>query len=712
MPKRKKNGDAKSAAPPSKKRSSAAESWVPPVAEMPEAALTASPAEAAPVHAPAEPAPASAPAAPALAPAPASSAAAVASTAERMAPGRRNPAFALGATLYPLDSESQSPADWYARDQAEDLSAMSAAGFSLSRVFVSWKSIEPQVGQYDVHALVRLTDLVAAARKHHLKTIVCLFADDRQAELIDLPWARRRDPRTDSYLLQRETELIAQVVAVLQGEMGVFGWQLANEAFCSGFTTATDLEAWTRLMREAIRELDPARPITLGVDAETFFRSTGIDARPAIATCEFAVSHVTSAYRAYAAEGPSTSGPSTYLDAFLLRLAERGLPVLADEVGALSLDGSPAEEAAALRTSLWSGLANRASGLLLRRFRDFATEHREPYFLDPFETLVGVVDGSGGRKPAFEEARRFLLTLGTTTLRGLEPTPERTAIVVPAERYQPLPNLAGLFDPRACLSAFIGAKEAHIPVTLAQETDDFGCYSVLVVPSAFRLGKKTWNRLAAFVQGGGSLVLSYGGGDAPSAIRELFGVEPLGDAGARQRLSCRVAQDGVLGELADFDVRFAVPNFALLTADSATVVATDSDGSPLLTVNQYGQGRAIYLAVPLERAIAQGDPWATPAPVRNLLREVYGAVALAAGCGAPVSCSAPDVELTLFQGDAEDLLVLINHSPAAVKPELVTTRRVESVVDLHGGSPISVNGMVFQVRLGPNGAVALRLAYS
>ncbi len=136
--------------------------------------------------------------------------------------------------------------------------------------------------------------------------------------------------------------------------------------------------------------------------------------------------------------------------------------MLADDVGALSLDGSPAEEAAALRTALWSGMANRASGVLLRRFRDFETERREPYYLDPFETLVGVVDASGGRKPAFEEARRFLSTLQDTALRGLEPTPERTAILFPAERYKPLPNLAGLFDPRACLAAFIGAKEAHM----------------------------------------------------------------------------------------------------------------------------------------------------------------------------------------------------------------------------------------------------------
>ena len=418
--------------------------------------------------------PAEEPAAPAADSGHAPDAAPTAVPAPRPVAHDRTPRFALGATLYPLDAESQRPDEWYARDQGADLAEMGGAGFALSRVLVSWNLIEPQVGQYDARALSRLTDVVATAREHRIKTIVCLFADDRQAELTDIGWSQRRDPRTDGYLIQRETALVAQVVSAFAGESGVFGWQLGNEAFLSGFTSSAALEEWTSLMREAIREVDPDRPITLGIDGETFLRATGVDARAAISTCEFSVSHVTSAYRAYAAEGPVTSGPSTYLDAFLLRLADRGKPVLADDIGPLSLDSSPAEEAAAVRTALWSVLGNRADGALLRRFRDFATERREPYFLDPFETLVGVVDADGESKPAFDEARRFLGQLAGAHLRGFEPTPERTAIVVPAERYEPLPNLAGLFDPRACLAAFIGAKEAHLPVTFAEEGDDFG----------------------------------------------------------------------------------------------------------------------------------------------------------------------------------------------------------------------------------------------
>ena len=132
--------------------------------------------------------------------------------------------------------------------------------------------------------------------------------------------------------------------------------------------------------------------------------------------------------------------------------------MLLDDVGVLSLDYSPAEEAAAMRTALWSGLANRAAGVLARRLRDLETERREPYFLDPFETLVGLADSDGEPKPSFAEARRFVRTAARIDLKRFTQTPERTAVVMPAERFEPLPDLASLFDAALVPAAFVGAR--------------------------------------------------------------------------------------------------------------------------------------------------------------------------------------------------------------------------------------------------------------
>jgi hypothetical protein len=173
-----------------------------------------------------------------------------------------------------------------------------------------------------------------------------------------------------------------------------------------------------------------------------------------------------------------------------------------------------------------------------------------------------------------------------------------------------------------------------------------------------------------------------------------------------------VAQQDVLGSLNGFDARLEVPNFALLSGGTATIVATDAKGSPLLTVNQVGQGRAVYIATPIERAIAQDDPWATPTPVRALMREVYGAIARSAGCGSPIGCDAPEVEVALFQGESDDVLVLVNHAPVKVTATLATEQRIESIADVRGGAHIYIDGMTFSAPLEANGAVALRLNYA
>ena len=619
--------------------------------------------------------------------------------------------FVVGVDYYPIDDERQSFSDWYDRDVAVDFSAMAEAGITLARIFVSWKVMEPQVGQYDDAAEDRLGEIMAAARAKDVRLIVTFFADDRLAEMNDITWGRRRDGRADDYLIARQISLVQRIVNRYRSEAAVWAWEIGNEAFLAGFETEDALQKWAGTMRDAIREVDPARAVILGADPETLVRESGVDARAVIDRFEYAVSHVTAPYRAYAAEGPLTYGPATYLDSFLLRSALRDLPVIADGIGVHSLDFSPAEEAAHTRLALYSALMNRASGAFLRRWRDCSTEQREPYFRDPFEILVGLNSSAGLPKAALDEVRRFARVAARLDPRRYAPVPERAAVLIPAERYEPLPSLAGLYAPRSCLQAYITAKEAHLPIAVVREGEEIGGCSVIFLPSASKLSARMWVALGRFVQSGGSAVLSYGGGDVDPAVREIFGVEFLGDDGVRPQLSCRIAQPGLLGDLSAFDARLEVPHFALLGGLNATVVVTDATGSPLVTIRQYGQGKAVFVAAPLERAIAQSDPWAAPESVRSLLRTVYGSVARSAGAGGAVDCAEAAVEVAQFTGEGEDVVVLLNHEPVAVTATLTCDRTVASVADVRGGGSSPVGARSFGVPLGANGAAALRLMY-
>ncbi len=625
---------------------------------------------------------------------------------------RRSATFPLGIDYWPIDDEISSFSDWYGGNIETDFGAFAAARLTLVRVFISWKLFERQVGNYDDDAAQRLQRLVTAARENGLQLIVCFFADDRLAELTEVTWGKRRDPRTDPYLIQREVSLVQRIVSLHRAENAIFAWDLANEAFCAGFASASDLAAWAATLREAVRDVDPDRPILLGIDPETFMRATGVDARNVIDESELAISHTTAPYSAYAAEGPISSGPATYLDSFLLRSARRDMPVLVDGAGVASLDHSAAQEAGYLRTVLYGSLMNRGSGVVLRRWRDVSTERREPYFRDPYEVLVGVADIDGTPKPSLDEVTRFARVAARVDLHRYSPQPERVAVLIPTERYEQLPSLAGLYGPRACLAAYIAAKESHLPVEIVREGDLLGEFSVLIVPSVGKLLRGTWSELSEFVGGGGAVIASYGGGDADPALREIFGVEFLGDHGPRADLSCRVAQQDALGALRSFDAPLAVAHFALLGGGSATVVATDEKGSPLLTQHAFGSGRAVYFAIPIERALAQGDAWAAPAAVTALLRTVYGHVARTAGAALPLVCDAPVVEICLFSGADDDILLLLNHSPDRVTAGLTSERVVASVADVRGGAPVTVGGGTFGVPLSPNGSSALRLKWA
>jgi endo-1,4-beta-mannosidase len=617
-------------------------------------------------------------------------------------------AFFVGVDYQPIDDERRC-GDWYELDYPSDFSAIAEAGLRRVRLTCAWRLMEPQVGQYDEAVFARLDALIAAAAAAGLEVVLCLFAHDSVAALSEVPWATGRDAFTDTYLFERQAEFARHLASRYKGEPAVVAWELADAAYLRGFITEPALEAWTLALRSAVRAIDEDRPLRLGIDAETHLRATGVDARPAIDLCEEAAVAPSPEYVAYAVDGASGGRMGSHLDGFLLHLALDELPVVAESIGPRDLEGSSAQDLVGLRTGLYSALMNGASGAMLRRWRGLLTEPRAPYHVDPEESLAGVLLPDGTPTAMLAEVRRFAEVAAAVGCYEL--VPERVAVLVPTERYQVLPSLAGIRTPRTCLAAYVAAKEAHLPVTVVREGDRVLRARVIIVPGACALGAETWRSLTAFVQAGGAAVLSYGGGDADPALREIFGVEFLGDDGPRTSLSCRVAQPDLLPGVTNFASPVPVPHFARLGAGSATVVATDHDGAPLVTLRQYGQGRALFVAAPLERILAEADPAAVPEAVWSLVRGIYAGLAGATGAVGALRCDRPDVEFGHFIGTDDDIVVLLNHADVAQSATLVFPREVADVSDACGGTPVRVASTAFGVPLGASGVAALRVTY-
>jgi endo-1,4-beta-mannosidase len=618
--------------------------------------------------------------------------------------------FLLGTNYHPLDRERQSWSEWYALDPSADFQAMAEMGMSIVRVFFSWHMFEPQVGQYEDEVFERLDTLIAAAKRNGLAVILTLFDDDGTSELLTMSWRQGRDIVRDDYMLQRAIQVAQRVGTRYRGEKAILGFDVLGPAPAHELPKSERFGVWFASMVEALREAGAEQRVTVGADSEGLMEATGVRIDERLAAAGFRCSNVTPATMAYLTGDPSVTPRSTYVDAFLAKLGHRGAPVIANAVGVATMDETCEREADHLRVALASLFVNRAAAGLARRWRDLETEWRDPYGRMPFESPVGLHFTDGAERPAADEIRGVAELVAAVDAEGFSWEPERAAVIMPGERYASGDSLARMVSPRSTFAAFVTAKRSHIPVDVIVEGDPFDGYSLVIVPSVQAVEQGTWPQLASFVDAGGTALMSYGGGDVTQAFCELFGLEFMGDMGRRAGLATKPGQETVLGGIPALDTHVEFPHFALVSVSGAGIVATDTKGNPLLTVHSKGQGKAIFCAAPIERALSDVGAEA-PVTLHAFARSLYRGAARLAGAGAAYECDSPALELAVRSGEngASDILIAINHDPYDVRAAIASERGVAKIADLLTGREAAVRTDKFVLPVLAHEVRALRL---
>jgi beta-galactosidase len=149
-----------------------------------------------------------------------------------------------------------------------------------------------------------------------------------------------------------------------------------------------------------------------------------------------------------------------------------------------------------------------------------------------------------------------------------------------------------------------------IPVDVIDMEQAFSGYKLVVAPMLYMVRPGVGERMEAFVQAGGTLVATYWSGIVdetdlcflggfPGPLRSVLGIwdeeiDALTDA---DRNSVSPLVDNALGLTAVYE---AYQLCGLIHTETASVLATyDSDfyaGRPAITVNQFGEGEAYYIA--------------------------------------------------------------------------------------------------------------------
>jgi len=154
-----------------------------------------------------------------------------------------------------------------------------------------------------------------------------------------------------------------------------------------------------------------------------------------------------------------------------------------------------------------------------------------------------------------------------------------------------------------CINHYRPFWKRGIPVDIIGSEDDLSGYKLLIAPMLYMLRPGVADRIAAFVKGGGTFVVTYLSGIANETDLCFLGGWP---GPLRPVLGLWVEETDVPYNHQPQTVRWHARTYAashycdIIHTESAKVLAKYGRefyaGTPALTVNQFGKGRAYYIA--------------------------------------------------------------------------------------------------------------------
>lgn len=634
--------------------------------------------------------------------------------------------IAVGAHWVPAEGLHW-PHEWNPESIRADFAKMSDLGFNIVRFDLFWAWFEPYPGLYNARAFEQFDYFVQLAHEYAIYLHPCLLIGG-ETGYYDVPWRHGRHPHADPEMLRLQTDHAREIAQHYSDEPAILAWDLTDEPpfwmVRAPHTTDAMGINWTRLIAGAIRRSDSTHLLCVGTDQEDLrrgpFRPDNI-----VEEVDFFSVHPYPIYIPQLFPDPMVSERATYCGAFQVTLsAGAGRPVMIHELGASSAQYKPEAIADYDRTSIYSGLAAGSNGFVLWDYTDASPEawNRVPYKITPHETQFGLTTWDREDRPAGAEFRKFNHLVSQMNLADVEPEPAQVGLIVPTlwarpdgdysrtglERPAPGQYITLHLNDRvvsglppkdfrddnlllvgAWLSTFISLRRADLKVAMPREHAAWKTYPAIWLPSPLtstssdliHVNTTFWIQARDYVRNGGLLYASVSADAAIPEMSDLFGAQMV-DHDPLDAIIITVEKDfGSLkkGTVFRFWPDASNPRHwgAALDLHGAEVIAKDQKGRPALVTHQFGQGRTLLSAYPLE-ILSAARPAAYEGDDEHTWR-IYRALADEAGLPVCFATSHPAVEVGTLKGAGHGYAVLVNHSGETVKTALNTTLSLRSL---------------------------------
>ena len=445
--------------------------------------------------------------------------------------------------------------------------------------------------------------------------------------------------------------MVRHLVSELRNETAIAAWDLGNECNCMGPVEGNPdaAWAWTNAISAAIRVEDASRPVVSGMHSLTAFKENGLwNIGEQAELTDVLTTHPYPLFTPHCNLDPIHTMRNAFHATAETRLyGDVGrVDAFIEEAGTLGPSQSGDSNAANLmRAMLWNGFAHDCRGMLWWCAFDQDQLEETPYDWMAIERELGLVRSNREPKPALIALREFSRALDRLNLRTIPPF-RRDAVVILSHEQD---------NWGVGYSSFLLAKQAGFDVEFATADQELPESKFYILPSVRGLrviDRRRWLALLDKVEKGATLLVTSDGGTL-QPFNVPFGVDIVWTAAPTEPVA-------VIG--AGMELYCPVERLLKLSARDAEVLASDRDGTPVMTSRAYGKGKLLFLSVPIERHAAN-QPRAF-LPGSESYYKIYQLAAAAAGVERSVTRTNPSLTLTEHRlARCELLVIAVNNTP-------------------------------------------------
>lgn len=507
-----------------------------------------------------------------------------------------------GVNYWPASAGVEMWQRWPADEIRHDLDVVRELGLNSIRFFLRWQDFEPAPGEYDARMFERLADFLTWCAEREVMAQPSLFVGFMSGGFFWPAWQAGRNIFADPFMVERAAAFAGRAAAVIAPfHAGLLGIDQGNELSClpdSVTAPPSAVVAWCGTINAAIRRVYPECLIVSGNEQNQILNDTGWRFGEQPGTDYYSMhGYPVPAWHRIAFDGMTDPLCQTLLP-FYTRIARAFGAVMVQEFGTIVTFGA-AQQDRYLRAILPACWEAGSNGFLWWCLRDI-TADVHPYIKNSFEGTLGLVDARDRVKPGLEYYLEFARSLPE------RPAPrqadEAIGLYFPRHYYlrenQANPGNSPLdLSRRLIIAAYLLGRLGHAVRIVRGDRPLDPALRTLVVPGALLAGDEI-AALDGWVRAGGRLI--WHGPDPMNWSHTCGGLLGAWPVDYRSPIPVRL-------EIFDDTWTFATYPRAMrmeLVPDTATVLANDERGLPVVLSNTVGQGRVRYALPLVEDAMA------------------------------------------------------------------------------------------------------------